>query len=500
MRTQGLQINRGIVRFLLIVGFSAFASSTSWAQATKYSVDEEPLGVVGYRTFIGVVPKPAQVAGEDQGYLYNFQYVGADFGAQLAKYGVYLTAKMQNDALAQISGGAHGDARYVGLGYFGFDVDTNKAVGLPGGLFEFTLSTQTGDPETGPNGNGSSVFFPYSAGKEFRLVDFNYVQSFFGHALQIQAGRMEIGYTSTPYLSPGFHKADWYCSFFSVSCGNASLFSNDSPKAPYQMGSWGSKITVHPMKSTYAEVGVFENEPSELTSNLHNGWPGEDWSFDKARGVVVAGQAGYIATPMTSLYPTNVHFGALWDNGPYTDKLYTSTGALAPLRPGAPLVDHGAGSAFMGIQQTVLRFSDDPASTRGVSLFFSGDWDLVGNETFKWQYIGGFIVTGLLPKRSADSINFMATIDAFDDRLTEDRNLLASVAHVPYLAHRETGFELNYGFVPVPGATVSPFVQYVINPNQLSLPTPTRETYSLAAGLRSTARFADMLGLPSSGI
>ncbi len=351
MRTQGFQTKRGMALFSLIMGVSAGACSASWAQTTtKYSVEEEPLGVVGYRPFIGVVPKPAKIAGEDQGYLYNFQGIGADFGAQLAQYGVYLTAKMQNTELNQISGGAHGQTRYVALSYLGFDVDTDKAFGLKGGLFEYTMSAQLGDPNTGPNGIGSTVFFPYSFGKELRLVDFNYVQSLFGHALQIQVGRMEIGYTSTPYLSPGFHKSDWYCSFFSVSCGNASLFSNDTPKAPYQMGSWGSKVTVHPMKATYLEAGVFENQPLELTSNHHNGWPGRDWSFDEARGVVLAAQGGYVTTPMTSLYPTNIHFGAMWDNGPYVDKLYTSTMRPAPLTPGAPLIDHGSGSAFMGIQ------------------------------------------------------------------------------------------------------------------------------------------------------
>jgi porin len=499
MGIRGFEAKRGML-LSLAIGFLTIASSPSWAQATQYSTEEEPLGVVGYRPFIGVVPKPPNVAGETQGYLFNLQNVGAGPGSFLAQYGIYLTGKMQNNGLAQISGGAHGEARYVGLGYFGFDVDTYKALGLPGGLFEFTASTQTGDPDTGPNGIGSTTFYPYGFGKETRLVDFNYVQSFFGHALQIQVGRMEIGYTSTPYLSPGLHKMAWYCSFFSVSCGNAPLFANDTPKAPYQMGSWGSKITVHPMKSTYLEAGVWENQPDELTSNLHNGWPGEDWNFDQARGVVVGGQGGYTTTPLTSLYPTDIHFGGIWDNGPYEDKLLDASGGLAPLIPGAPLIDHGSASLFGGIQQTVLRFSDDPLSTRGVSVFLSGDWDLVGYETQKWQYIAGFIMTGPLASRSSDTINFMASIESFDNRLTEDRDLLADLTHTPYQMGRETGFELNYGYVPAPGVTVTPFLQYVINPNELDLTKPIPESHSLAAGLRLLVNFANMLGLPSSGI
>src|SRR6202000_3451353 len=165
-------------------------------------------------------------------------------------------------------------------------------------------------------------------------------------------------------------------------CGNTAAFAANSPKAPYEVGSWGGFITIHPAPNWYIKGGVYENQPLEVTeTHSHLGWPGRDWGFNEAAGAFFPIQLGYVTSPLNSLYPTNFHIGGYYDSGTFPDKYYNSRLLAAATSPGAPLIDQGTSGIFTALQQTVWRFSNDPKSTRGVSLFFTGDWDVTGLET-----------------------------------------------------------------------------------------------------------------------
>ncbi|MGC1302640.1 MAG: carbohydrate porin [Caulobacteraceae bacterium] len=450
----------------------------------------------------GATPVPAsqsfQVPGENPGYLFNLATFGAPLGHTLASHGIYLHGATQLSEISVVDGGHKQQSQVINLGYWGADLDAEKAFGWKGALFDMTFSHQLGGTAAGYNGVGSETYVPYGFGDQVRLVNLYYNQSFFDHALQITLGRMQSGYTATPYLSPGIHQAQWYCSFFSVSCGNANAFALNSNKAPYEVGSWGGFITIHPASHWYVKGGVYENQPLEATSETHLGWPGRDWGFNEASGAFFPVQLGYVTSPGDSLYPTNFHIGGYYDSGKFPDKFYNSRLLPAATSPGAPLLDQGVFGIFTGLQQTVLRFSDNPKSTRGLSLFFSGDWDVTGLQTDQQQYMGGMILTGLFPQRAADTINFMVSTQVFDNREKEARDLLALARHViGYSMRDQTGFELNYGFAVAPGFTVFPYLQYVQNPDELGLAIPDpNDTHAFSLGVRTTIRFDVLFGLP----
>ena len=450
----------------------------------------------------GSTPTPTrqafQIPGENPGYLFNLATYGAGFGKALARYGVYLHGATQLSDLSVVDGGHKGGSQIFNLGYWGADVDTGQAFGLQGGLFDFTFSTQTGGTLAGANATGSESLTPYAFGDQVRLVNFDYTQSFFNHALQITLGRIEAGYTATPYLSPGIHQAQWYCSFFSVSCGNTNAFALNSNKAPYEVGSWGGFVTIHPANHWYVKGGVYENQPLEATTEDHLGWPGRDWGFNEAAGAFFPIQLGYVTSPADSLYPTNFHIGGYYDSAKYPDKYFNSRLLAAATHPGAPLFDYGTYGIFTGLQQTVWRFGDDPRSTRGLSLFFSGDWDVTGLQNTQQQYAGGFIVAGLFPKRAADTINVLASTQVFDNREKEGRDLLA-LAHdlTGYAMRDETALEVNYGVAVAPGLSVYPYLQYIKNPDQIDVAVPDpRDTHALSLGVRATVRLDVLFGLP----
>jgi porin len=476
------------------VGKSTAPSATSPTQRIEPGANSNP-------AVIGEAPIKASqgftVPGENPGYLFNLSSYGYDIGHSMAEKGFFVHGAMQNSVVSSVDGGNKHSTEYVHLGYWGFDVDTEKAFGLKGGLFDVTVSTEAGDTNTIDSAIGSKGYVPYAFTNQVRLVNFYYNQSFFDHALQITVGRIESGYTSTPYLSPGIHQAEWYCSFFSVSCGNTNAFSSNSSKAPYDVGSWGGFVTVHPAPNWYVKTGIYENQPLETTSPTHLGFPGRDWGINEANGAFFPLQVGYVTSAAQSLYPTNFHIGAFFDTAPYVDKLYNTKHLLAPTHPGAPYMDDAASGAFMGIQQLVYRFGSDPRSTRGVSLFFSGDWDFGYLESVQEEYAAGVILKGPFAQRAADTINFLVSTQSFDPRQEEDRDLIATAHRLSYTLKHESDIELNYGFVPTPGMTVAPFVQYIINPDQLTLAIPNpNDKHALTLGVRTVLRFDVMLGLP----
>jgi porin len=459
-------------------------------------------GGISNPTISGATPVPAsqgfQVPGENPGYLFNLATFGSGFGHSLADKGVYLHGSTQFNDITTVSGGHKGGTEIFNLGYWGFDLDTEKLIGLPGGLFDMTISTQLGNTAASENGIGSMGNVPIAFGDAARLVNFYYNQSFFDHALQITLGRMSAGYTSTPYLSPGIHQTQWYCSFFTVSCGNTAAFAANSPKAPYEVGSWGGAITIHPAPHWYVKGGVFENQPLEVTEpHSHLGFPGRDWGFNEAAGAFFPVQLGYITSPLDSLYPTNFHIGGYYDSGTFPDKFYNSRLLEAALHPGAPLIDQGTSGIFTALQQTVWRFSNDPRSSRGVSLFFSGDWDVTGLETVKNQYAGGFIVTGPFAQRAADTVNFLISHEVFDGREIEDRDAIAALHRIGYSMRDEDAYEVNYGIAVAPGISAFPYLQYVTNPDQLGQPIPDgKDTHAVTIGLHALFRLDVLFGLP----
>ncbi len=510
------------VSYPIAFGLLAFASSQSFAQSAPPPAQTVPSlapaaspssnqyiipGSAGAGSVTGQpnvsVQSLSNIPGENPNFLFNLGSYGAPIGNWLADHGVYLVANTQQGVVNPVEwGSANGGARYLCLAYWGFQVDTQQAFGMEGGFFDFRASTQSGDTATAYNSIGSEAFVPFAFGNETRLVTFAYTQSWFNHALAVELGRMQVGYTNTPYLSPGFHQSDWYCSFFSLSCGATAGFADNSSKAPYDVGTWGTAVTVHlvPISDRwYIKTGVFGNQLDEVTTNGHDGWPGRDWGFDQIRGVFIPAQLGYISSA-DMLYPTDFHIGGYYDNAKFTDKYLNSKFQPIATHPGAPLLDRGTSGVFGAITQTVYRFSDDPRSHRGIALFGSTDMDLGGVQTIQQQFAAGFVVTGLIPERSVDTINFLSSVSFWDPRLVEDRNTIAAINNVNYHMHPQVGFELNYGFVPTPGATIFPFAQYVINPDQLDFTIPRANLdHAVTVGIRGVFRFADIFGLPRAG-
>ncbi|HEY0179010.1 MAG TPA: carbohydrate porin [Dokdonella sp.] len=433
------------------------------------------------------------------GYLFDARQSGRSLGETLARHGIYLHGFYQQAYMNVVDGGNKREGNWLGLGFWGVDVDTGRAFGLDGGLFDFTFSTQGGATAKAGASTGSQTLVPWGFGDEVRLVNFYYDQSLLDGALHVTLGRMNQ-LSNLPGLSPGFHVMPWLCTFWSNSCGTPHAYNFNASHPGYQVGTWGAVVTVHPAQYWYAKAGVIENLPVENTTRTHRGWPGYDWDLDHGHGAFFPVQVGYVTTPATSSYPTNFHVGGYYDNAHYADKYYTVDRLPIATHPGAPLMHDETTGLFAGLTQTVLRFDDDAKSTRGLALLASADYDLTGYSADRTQVELGFLLSGPFAARAADSLNFLVSHQTFDERLRAARRAVAAAHGLAYTMRPQTGVELNYGFAVAPGLTVYPYAQYVDHPDMLTLPVPNpRDRHATVVGVRVTASFHALFGLPQPG-
>ena len=99
--------------------------------------------------------------------------------------------------------------------------------------------------------------------------------------------------------------------------------------------------------------------------------------------------------------------------------------------------------------------------------------------------------------RSADTLNVLFDYQVFDPREKAVREAVAAAHGLSYVMRAESGVELNYALAVAPGVAVSPFTQYIVNPDQLGLAVPKPgNRYAVVVGFRSVFVFGRLLGLP----
>jgi porin len=483
---------RGSLRRRAAPALLALAAACPGAALAEAAAPQQPPPAVSV-PLLPPAGHQAAVAGERNGYLFDLRSDDHSFRDAMGRYGLSLHGFYQQAVMDVVQGGHEHTSNYLGLGYFGGALDTGKAFGIDGGTIDMTASVQLGNTVGAGQSTASQTEVPWGFGDHVRLVTFYWDQAFLHDAVHFTAGRMNQ-LSNLPGLSPGFHIMPWLCTFWSNSCGTPHAYNFNAGHPGYQVGSWGGVITVHPAPFWYLKAGVIENEPVENATRSHAGWPGRDWGLDKADGAFLPAQIGYVTTPASSLYPTNVHLGGYFDTAIYADKYYSVLGLPIAQSHGAPAqMHHSASGMFAGLQQTVLRFSSDPKSVRGLALIASADWELSGYGADKQQYEAGFLMTGPFASRAADQVNFLATFQIFDPRQKLARRGAAAAHGLAYSMGDQTALELNYGFAVAPGFLFYPYVQYVMHPDQLALAVPDpNDRHATVVGFRTVMRFDQM--------
>lgn len=433
--------------------------------------------------------QPANPAASDasQGYLFDLRPIGSNLGAELASHGVYITGRTINEGLGNASGGLKHGAFYEGYTSLGVDLDMDRILGIKGGSFHVLV-----DDLNGAN------YFPYSGSlytynriwaytPAARLNEFSYEQNLFNGNLDLRVGRIPVG--------SEFDFSKVYCEFLNGICATPAAYTFNKGYPAYLTSSWAGVAQIKLPSSMYLNVGIYEDEPSMATQH-HFNWPGEDWSFDKGTGVTIPVQLGYRTNFKTDPYPRAFSIGAFYDTQNYNDPLLNTNGVNRILYGGTAKTDVGKSHVWVQAEQMVWR--PDFTSDRGLTLFAGGNFTPSGQPNIQTAFFAGLSMKGLYEARPNDTINLMGQALIFNQNYVNAVNSNMRLRGI-YESMNPTEYEieLNYGLAVAPGITFKPFLNYIINPDQVGLARPSAtNTHTLFVGAAISAFFPESLGLP----
>ncbi len=432
-------------------------------------------------------PKLAPQADTTSDYLFNLRPYGAELGQTLASYGVYINGRTFNNVADNASGGQKRGAYYEGFTLLGVDLDLSRIAGIPGGYLHVYVNDMNGANYFPFSGSLYPFNRVWSYNAASRLNEFSYEQKLFNDQLDIRVGRLPPG--------PEFDFSNVYCVFVTGFCAVPAPYAYSKAYPAYNASSWAGVAQLKLPGSYYVNAGVYENEPALSTIN-HYGWPGEDWSFDKARGAVFPMQVGYRTTYENDLHPRAYDIGWFYNTGDYTDPMISTQGKILGLLGGTAKLDHGNSGLWVQAQQVVWR--PDPTNDRGLTLFAGFNYSTSGENNMKDSFSGGASLKGLFGARPHDTINIAAMYLGLNDSFIQNQNYKLLNQHkIGTMNSSETFMEVNYQLAIAPGTYFQPFFDYIWNPDEVGLATPNPNIkHSMTIGAAISIAFPEALGLP----
>ncbi|WP_426700045.1 carbohydrate porin [Rhodanobacter sp. Col0626] len=413
----------------------------------------------------------------------------APLAKRLAQHGVYLRANLVNQYADATTGGVEQGHTNVGQFNIGADVDLDKAWGLSGGSFHFTVYRDYGH---GLNHDLSGTFTKqqYIYKNEYtrwHLGLFAYEQKALDGKLDIVVGRLG----TTSYYA---HLVT-NCQFQAGTvCGVPRLINSEAGYSLLPSATWAVNVRYRPTPHTYVESGVYEVNPTTSASN------GLDFSIANANGITVPVEFGYAKTDLaTTRYPFELKIGGYVSTAPRSDPYYNTKGQSRGLYGGVARQVNGSRDGIYLMGDRVV-WRPDPSRNENINVFAGVSQQLEQTEIMRQQIYGGFVWTGPFRSRSRDTIGFSASYFNLAPREVEylrDARIKAggSGSNNP----REMVYELNYGLQVARGIELMPNVQYIVHPDNSGIPkTPVLPKNLFAFGLNLKINLGGALGFMSA--
>lgn len=364
----------------------------------------------------------------------------------------------------------------------GAELDLGKLIGLSNTRIHAQGADFQGQ-SLGVTAIGNSISFqqtwrPVSG---WRLTQLN-IDHDFGR-LNVLVGRAAVNtyYSASPIN----------CNFMSnISCLTAYGPITSIGITAFPNSSWAGKLRWNFSKTTYIQSGVFDYNN---TLNVA-GADGTNFSFFKGTGKLISTEAGYETTFANDRLPRIYRVGVHVNTDPGTSLLYDANGALAGLT-GKPRVEQSGTRVgiYAMADQTVWR--PDRQSRRNLTVFARAFYNAGAPETVDWFLAAGFVKTGTLRGRDADTINFIFSDthwDAEEEAYLGETRARAGGTGKP-IPDEFVG-EINYGFAAAPGVRIMPNLQFALNPDPINAPSYKRNIPStLVLGIRLDVRMAQLL-------
>ncbi|MDE1181741.1 carbohydrate porin [Paraburkholderia sp.] len=283
----------------------------------------------------------------------------------LGKYGISFALTETSELLGNLRGGLDTGAAYDGLTTATVQLDTQKAFGLPGGLFNVSGLNIHGRNLSSDKLGTLNTASGIETDATTRLWELWYQQSFLDKRVDVKIGQQSI--------DQEFITSQYSALFVNTMFGWPALPSYDMPSGgpAYPLSALGVRVRGQITPSLTALAGVFDGDPTgNNPDNLHG------TNFNLHNGTMFIGELQYainqpaegemVGMAKTGL-PGTYKIGIWYNNGSFADQRFDNTGQLLGATGGTPLNHHGDYSIYAVADQMVWR--PDPDEARSIGIF-----------------------------------------------------------------------------------------------------------------------------------
>ncbi len=343
-----------------------------------------------------------------------------NFGQTLKNAGVFLDLSYAEDVTGVVNGGKETGWMPIGHTSASAVFDLQTIVGLTGASVHIGFDERNGlnvqQIAGSPAGLLQSDAGPFTP----RLGFFYWEQGFDNDRFDITFGR------TNPTFDFAF--SDISCSFVGVICAQPTSWYFNNNNIAYPSSTWGGRANIQITPEVYIRGGIYQN--ADQQGEFRNA--GFNWGVNSP-GAFYPVEVGYQTSAKAVQYPAKYDVGFYVNSSSYTKQDGTA----------------GGRNAFWAqFQQAVWRPSPDSGHILSV---FGGAIIYNGNSPQWGQYYGGLYDQGPFPTRLRDTVGFIASVFTNNSAYNPNKST-------------QTTFELNYGYSVIPGITVKPYTQYVLNP------------------------------------
>jgi porin len=411
----------------------------------------------------------------------------------MGNYGVTFGLQETSEYMNNLSGGTHRSGAYDGVTQFGLGVDTQKAFGLPGGIFNVSGFQIHGTNLSTRNLQTLQLATGVEADASTRLWELWYQQSLLGGKVDVKIGQQS--------LDQEFMVSQYAGTFMNATFGWSVLPSVDLPAGgpAYPLSSLGVRVRATPTDAITVLGGVFDGNPAPGVGDPQK-LNASGTNFNLNNGALVIGEVQYAINqppsdpkaPKPSGLPGTYKLGFWYNSNRFADPRFDDTGlSLAnPASTHVPATHSGDYSIYAVADQMVWRPSADSPQSVGVFARIMGapgdrnvvDLGVNAGVTLKAPFKG----------RDNDAVGLAvgyAHIGSHAQDLASDQ-----ASYTPGYPSRsaETILEATYQFQVAPWWQIQADFQYAFRPSG-GIPNPENPSQRVGdeaiVGLRTTIAF-----------
>ncbi len=391
----------------------------------------------------------------------------------LAQYGISFALQETSEVLGNVTGGAKQGAAYDGLTQMALQLDTNRAFGLHGGLFNVSALQIHGTNLSSNNLLTLQTASGIESDRATRLWELWYQQKFLEEdRLDIKVGQQSLDQEFMVNANGAY--------LINTMFGWPMVPSADLPGGgpAYPLSALGVRARYRPIDPVTFLAGVFNGSPSPSGGLCCSGDPQRQdpsgTSFPLNGGVLVIAEAQYAYPSLGTMLYANQReplarvykVGAWFNSENFADQQFDNIGlSLAnPASNGIPLSHHGDYGLYATVDQTV--WVDPTESDRNINIFGRVLWaPQADRNLITFSMNAGLTFHEPILHRDDDTFSVgmgYAKVSSSAANL-DQATAFYSGSFVPTRGG-ETYLEVSYQYQVAPWWQVQPDMQYVFNP------------------------------------